>query len=313
MTLNCSSCGATNRDGASFCLGCGSRLVPTPSPAPPSAPSDPVWSATTSGPDDAARIRRCAACGVENRAADNFCKACGTPVGTGAATTVMPVTPASPHRKQSSKAPIIAFTVVALLLFSGAAFVLLSGRGDDAAINIDGESEVVADEDDGDEPTAASAPSSSIGDDAVGTTIPAQVIPTTTPATVATTLPPPPVTTVAPTLPEVVPGDLGLAQPMLRPPCDDTYITVLASALDPATDATVVADALARYPGSEYLKTIETCPSLRPAVDGAEIYVVYFGPFLTEAEACAGRSAGPSDAYVRMLSLTVPDTHRILC
>jgi serine/threonine-protein kinase len=138
---------------------------------------------------------------------------------------------------------------------------------------------------------------------------------------IPTTLPPPPDTTVAPSptvaaeapAPVLVPGDLGLAQPMTRPPCDDTYITVLVSSLDPATDASVVADALARYPGSSYLKTIETCPSLRPAVDGAEIYVVYFGPFLTAGEACAARSSGPTDSYVRILSLTVPDTHRVTC
>jgi serine/threonine-protein kinase len=219
-----------------------------------------------------------------------------------------------PHR---SKAPIVAFAAVACLLLVGVGFVLFTGSGgDDAAPGSrSGDAEALDDEDPSEEdaPVATETPDSTdVGASGSVATIPVEVVPTTTVPPPETTAPPLPVDTTTPP-PVVIPGDLGLAQPMTRPPCDDTYITVLISSLDPATDATAVSDALTRYPGSAYLKTIETCPSLRPSVNGAEIYVVYFGPFLTEAEACAARASGPSDAYVRTLSVTVPDTHRIAC
>ncbi len=309
MTLSCSSCGTDDRDGAAFCLGCGARLVTSVPPTIPAAVTDPIWAPTA--PDVTVQSRQCGQCGAANRSSDNFCKSCGAAIGSaGPATTVMPVTAAMGPPARRSKVPIIAFGVVVCLLLAGAGFVLLTGGGDDdtAPASQDDNADVVDNEDTTTESAAAvtepDTPAS------VATT-PAQVVPTTSPPLPQTTAPPP-VDTVAPAS-TVVPGDLGLAQPMTRPSCDDTYITVLISSLDPATDATAVGDALTRYPGSAYLKTIETCPSLRPSVDDAEIYVVYFGPFLTEAEACAARASGPSDAYARILSVTVPDTHRIAC
>ncbi len=100
---------------------------------------------------------------------------------------------------------------------------------------------------------------------------------------------------------------------MQRPPCDGTYITVVGNAIDPAQYASVIADLLVRYPGSEYLRTDQTCPSLRPEVDGNAIYTVYYGPFADAPTACSNRSLGPSDAYVRRLSLVDPPTHVVDC
>lgn len=104
-----------------------------------------------------------------------------------------------------------------------------------------------------------------------------------------------------------------MPQPITQPPCNGSYITIVASAVDPTRYATTVGDALARYPGSRYLKTAETCSSLRPDLDGSDIYVVYFGPVTSADEACRARSGGPEDAYVRTLSNTVADTHRVQC
>jgi len=213
--------------------------------------------------------------------------------------------------------------VVVALLAAGAVYVILDGGGGGGGVESTGErtnegpvdEETVVEVTDPTEPQAIEAePDGTVP----VSTVPAQVIPTTLPPPVVTEAPvvtvaPEPTDVPLPEVPELVPGDLGLAATMTRPPCDDRYITVVASSLDPANDARVVADALARYPGSSYLKTMETCPSLRPSVDGAEIYVVYFGPFSTSSEACAARSSGPSDAYARILSLSVPDTHRVSC
>lgn len=62
------------------------------------------------------------------------------------------------------------------------------------------------------------------------------------------------------------------------------------------------------YPGSEYLRAGDTCPSLRTR-DGAgnEIYGVYFGPFATREQACRARSSWGGDSYVKVLD-TVTDS-----
>ena len=317
MNMICPACDTTNRNGASFCLGCGARLAPAPPPpvqAPPAVPPvpavplfDELVGATT------VRSRRCDRCGADNRAMDNFCKACGATIGLAVAQTmVMPIAAAAPSPPPSrSKLPIVAFAVVAALLVVGIGVVLLSGGDDEgeaiSSTDRDNTEKTLAEDVD----ATIAATTTVVASDVQPTTVaPAQVSPTTAPPPPDTTAPPPP--TVPPTLPPL-PGDLGLSQPMTQPPCDGGYITVLASALNSATNATAVNDSLVRYLGSAYLKTAETCSSLRPSVDGEPIYVVYSGPFLTESEACSARSSGPADAYVRILSSTVPDSHRVDC
>jgi serine/threonine-protein kinase len=81
----------------------------------------------------------------------------------------------------------------------------------------------------------------------------------------------------------------------------------------PDNYAEEVSASLEAHPGSQYLRTDQTCPSLRQDVGGAAIYMTYFGPFASEQEACAARANGPSDAYVRSLSTALPPTHRIQC
>ena len=101
---------------------------------------------------------------------------------------------------------------------------------------------------------------------------------------------------------------------MRRPDCDGRAITIVASAVDPTQYAAEVSGKLAEYTGSAYLKTSETCPSLRARMpDGSDIYVVYFGPYPDASTACAARAAGPPDAYVKMLSFDLPFDHDVPC
>jgi hypothetical protein len=85
--------------------------------------------------------------------------------------------------------------------------------------------------------------------------------------------------------------------------CDGSYITVVYSAVNPATYSSVIAENLAKYRGSNYLLTSNTCPSLTPYKDGNLIYAVYLGPFRTLRQACAAR---PRGAYPRVLSTSWP-------
>lgn len=301
---DCTSCGTTNRPGAAFCLKCGTRLASATSR--PIAGLDATQTGTVLGLSD--ESLRCAGCGAVNRPGDNFCKMCGSSIAIArVGSTVQPgiakaplFTPVVSQRRRSLQVSLVAFAFVGALLLGGGAFVLLTGSNDSASVESTiGETKVEStDQKDVDTTTIAGVPPVVGVEPAATTTVSAQVIPTTF-ATSA--------------VPELLPGDLGLSLPMSKPPCDDTYITIVASALNPDTNASVLTSVLERYPGSNYLKTSETCPSLRPSLNGEDIYVVYFGPYLTSSEACAARSKGPTDAYVRILSLTVPDTHRVTC
>ncbi len=150
----------------------------------------------------------------------------------------------------------------------------------------------------------------------VPTTLPATV-PTTVPTTVAPTVPttaaPAPTTPDPTTAPNRGDGDLGLDQPILDEDCDGRYITFVGSAVGNRPYRTAVAELLDRYPGTEYIWT-KSCPSLRQEfTDGADIYGVVFGPFASRQDACAARSSGPADAYVRRISTTDSADHTVEC
>ncbi len=147
-------------------------------------------------------------------------------------------------------------------------------------------------------------------------TTPAPTAPPPTAAPAATTTAAPaPTTTGAPTT-TVSPSsvDLGVpGHPITQPPCNGGYITVLGSAIGDQATADSMANVLNKYPGSNYLRTDVTCSSLTPSSNGEPIYVVYFGPYATDREACAARSQGPKDAYVRRLSNDIPPSHSVSC
>lgn len=124
---------------------------------------------------------------------------------------------------------------------------------------------------------------------------------TTSPSTTATP------TTVPPTTaPDSVPeGDLGIeGHEMVAPPCDDVYITVLFSAIQPDAYEQQVSSRLDAHPGSRYLRTDQSCSSLRQSINGNPIYAVFLGPFDTADEACD--SLADDSSYVRLLSNTTP-------
>ncbi len=141
----------------------------------------------------------------------------------------------------------------------------------------------------------------------------ATTIPSTAPAITSTSLvvaasDPPPPPTEAPRLE----GDLGLPTPMTQPPCDGSYITVLASVRDQS-----VGSFLDSYPGAAYLRTETTCSSLSPRFTtgpyaGQQIYLIYYGPY-SQAEACTNRSLGPTDAYAKRLDTTSPPGQGVAC
>ncbi len=181
---------------------------------------------------------------------------------------------------------------------------------------------VVTSSDSDDEPVA----------DTATTTIAVATANTSPVAPPATTTPPPmpdltTATTVAPTPsstptvtagpgadPDAVPGDLGIAgTPMQAPSCNDSFITIIASAIGDDASAPGVAAVLGQYPSASYLRTDQTCPSLTQDIDGEPIYVVYFGPFPFASDACAARADGTPDAYARQLSENVGPDHAVNC
>jgi hypothetical protein len=122
------------------------------------------------------------------------------------------------------------------------------------------------------------------------------------------------VTTAPGSQPGAVPGDLAVpGRAMQRPGCDDSFITVIASAVGASATAAGIAQLLEASPGSDYLRTDQTCPSLTPDIDGEPIYVVYFGPFVVASDACVARAQGPEGAYARRLSTEVGPDHGVAC
>lgn len=100
---------------------------------------------------------------------------------------------------------------------------------------------------------------------------------------------------------------------MLQPTCDGSFITVLASPIgDQATPASLTS-VLDTYPGSSYLRTDQTCPSLTQSQDGQPIYVVFLGPFAVDTDACTARAEGPEGAYARQLSSELTPDHFVQC
>lgn len=149
------------------------------------------------------------------------------------------------------------------------------------------------------------------------TTAPASTAPSTTVAPTTA-----PATTAAPTTAppddgdddDAPAGDLGISgTPMRSPACDDDYITIIASAVGAQATAASVEAVLDGFPGSNYLRTDQTCPSLNPSVGGEPIYVVYFGPYDDDDDACDARSQGTSGSYVRQLSNSLGPDHSVTC
>jgi hypothetical protein len=217
--------------------------------------------------------------------------------------------------------------VVFVFLVGVIVWVIVSGGDDDEPGATSQETTTtIASAPEGGEPTAATTTPASTADPTAPTTATtgATTVPettTTTSTTTTTTAPAPtapattaPVTTAPGAEPGAVPGDLAIpGRPMQRPECDGSFITILASAVGAQATADGIAAILDGFPGSEYLRTDQTCSSLRPDVGGEPIYVVYFGPFVFDTDACAARAEGPEGAYAKQLSNDVPPDQVVNC
>lgn len=168
--------------------------------------------------------------------------------------------------------------------------------------------------------TTSAAPTTVLPAESPPPTTSAQPMPEITTSTApaapsTTTVPPPaaPVTAAAAAGPGAVPGDLGVeGHPMQRPPCEGAYITIVASGLGGDVSAAGIEGLLEQYPGAAYLRTDQTCPSLSQSSQGQPIYVVYYGPFAFDSDACQARASGPPDAYAKRLT-TDPSGGNVTC
>jgi len=118
-----------------------------------------------------------------------------------------------------------------------------------------------------------------------------------------------------PTLPAPrLPGDLGLPTPISDPPCDGQGIVVLGNVTTPGEYPEGVLRLLAMYPGSSYLRTDQSCPSLRQADDeGDPIYAVYRFAGRTEAEVRGAVCAAGGDAYGKWLDYAHAPSDQLRC
>jgi len=145
------------------------------------------------------------------------------------------------------------------------------------------------------------------------------------PRTVTRTAPPVTVTQPAPApaappqtaapRPAIAPsGDLGLRQAMSRPACNGQYIVVLGSVTTPGQYAPGVQRLLDAHPGAYYLRTDQTCPSLRAATAaGNPIYAVYIPGGTTRAQVCSVVRAVGGDAYGKVLDYTTDPSYQVPC
>ena len=100
-------------------------------------------------------------------------------------------------------------------------------------------------------------------------------------------------------------GDLGLRTPISSPPCDGRTAVFVHSATTPGDYADEVSEALSSYPGARYLRTDQSCASLKQSENGAPIYAVYIeGSSL--ADTCATKARIGGTAYARRLDDTTP-------
>jgi serine/threonine-protein kinase len=128
----------------------------------------------------------------------------------------------------------------------------------------------------------------------------------------------PPVTVTPSSSPRVATpptgGDLGLSTPMSYPTCNGQGIVILGSVTTPGLYAAGVQRLLDAHPGAFYLRTDQTCPSLRPATEeGNPIYAVFELGGATRSELCAAVRAAGSNAYGKLLDTTTDPGYIIPC
>lgn len=126
---------------------------------------------------------------------------------------------------------------------------------------------------------------------------------------------PAPRTEVPPAPPPRSPtGDLGLTQPISKPQCNGQGIVILGNVTTPGLYPAGVQRLLDANPGAFYLRTDQTCPSLRAAnEEGNPIYAVFIPAGNTQAEVCAAVHGAGGNAYGKWLDYTTDPGFIIPC
>jgi serine/threonine protein kinase, bacterial len=126
--------------------------------------------------------------------------------------------------------------------------------------------------------------------------------------------PPITVTQPAPATQQPQSGDLGLRQPISHPSCNGQGIVILGSVTTPGLYAAGVQRLLEAHPGAFYLRTDQTCPSLRPATaEGNPIYAVFQLGGTTQAQVCAAVDTAGEGSYGKWLDTTTDPDYIIPC
>lgn len=108
--------------------------------------------------------------------------------------------------------------------------------------------------------------------------------------------------------------DLGLAIPLSHPPCDGQAVVILGSVITPGRYAEGVQRLLDLHPGASYLRTDESCTSLRQATEeGNPIYAVYAPGGRTQDEVCNAVRIAGEGAYGKWMDMTTDPGFIIPC
>lgn len=136
-------------------------------------------------------------------------------------------------------------------------------------------------------------------------------------STQASPEPPPPSPPPSPSRnppPRPANADLGLTIPISRPACNGQGIVVLGNVTTPGQYSQGVQRLLNAHPGASYLRTDQSCPSLRQANEaGNLIYAVFKPAGQTRGEVCAAVRAAGGDAYGKWLDTSTDPAYIIPC
>lgn len=91
-------------------------------------------------------------------------------------------------------------------------------------------------------------------------------------------------------------------------------IVIVYSATNPNSYRLAVQQALSSHPGSSYLRTDMSCPSLRQSSDdGTPIYAVFYPAGYSKSSVCSMVGQSGPGAYGRWLSTNISPAHKITC
>ena len=101
---------------------------------------------------------------------------------------------------------------------------------------------------------------------------------------------------------------------MSKPICNGQGIVILGNVITPGLYAAGVQGLLNAHPGAYYLRTDQSCPSLRQATEeGNAIYAVFVPAGTTQNEVCEAVRAAGGGAYGKWLDYRTDPGHIIPC